>query len=298
MRSRSPSWELEGRDWPNRAFSHFIFAGGLRWHVQRMGQGPVLLLVHGTGAATHSWRDLAPLLAEHFILVAPDLPGHGFTQTPPSQGLSLPRMASALRALLDQLQASPDLVLGHSAGAAILARLCLDGAIAPRALVSLNGALLPLRGLAGHWFSPAAKLLAANPLVPRLFAWQANSPKAVERLVDSTGSRLDARGVELYRRLISTPGHVAATLRMMASWDLDPMARELPHLRTPLILVVAERDATVLPAEASRVRALIPSAEATHLPGLGHLAHEERPRLVADLVLSIAARYGIAAATV
>jgi magnesium chelatase accessory protein len=63
-----------------------------------------------------------------------------------------------------------------------------------------------------------------------------------------------------------------------------------------LILVVAERDATVLPAEANRVRALIPGAETANLPGLGHLAHEERPRLVADLVLSIAARHGVAAA--
>lgn len=296
MNSRSPTWELEGRDWPNRAFSHFVSAGGLRWHVQQMGRGPVLLLVHGTGAATHSWRDLAPLLAEHFTLVAPDLPGHGFTQTPPPHGLSLPGMASALRALLVELQASPDLILGHSAGAAILARLCLDGAIDPRALISLNGALLPLRGLAGHWFSPAAKLLAANLFVPRLFAWKANSPRAVERLVESTGSRLDARGVELYRRLISTPGHVAATLRMMASWDLDPMVRELPHLRAPLILVVAERDGTVRPAEANRVRALVPGAETAHLPGLGHLAHEERPRLVADLVLSIAARHRVTTA--
>jgi magnesium chelatase accessory protein len=258
-----------------------------------MGQGPVLLLVHGTGAATHSWRDLAPLLAEHFTLVAPDLPGHGFSQTPAVRGLSLPGMADTLKALLDQLQTPPELVLGHSAGAAILARMCLDAAISPKALISLNGALLPLGGLAGHWFSPAAKLLAANPLVPQLLARQADSPRAVQRLVDSTGSRLDARGLELYRRLMSTPGHVAATLKMMANWDLAPLVRDLPRLRTPLVLVVAERDGTVRPAEASRVRALIPTAETIHLPGLGHLAHEERPRLVADLVLSIAARHGV-----
>jgi len=44
------SWERDGRDWPNRAFSRFIEAGGLRWHVQVMGQGPVALLLHGTGA--------------------------------------------------------------------------------------------------------------------------------------------------------------------------------------------------------------------------------------------------------
>lgn len=296
MSRHAPRWELEGRDWPNRAFSHFVFAGGLRWHVQRMGQGPVLLLVHGTGSATHSWRDLALLLAARFTVVAPDLPGHGFTQTPVGSGLTLPGMAGSLAALLETLQTPPELVLGHSAGAAILARMCLDATIKPRALISLNGALLPLVGLAGRWFSPAAKLLAANPLASRLFAWQAGSPRAVQRLVHSTGSRLDPRGVELYRRLISTPAHVAATLRMMASWDLDPMLEDLPRLRIPLILIVAERDATVRPSEAGRVRALLPAAETLHLPGLGHLAHEERPREVADLILSIAARHGVATA--
>ena len=55
-----------------------------------MGDGPDLLLLHGSGAATHSWRDLAPLLARDFRVIAPDLPGHGFTETPGGDGLSLP----------------------------------------------------------------------------------------------------------------------------------------------------------------------------------------------------------------
>ncbi|MDU3043759.1 MAG: alpha/beta hydrolase, partial [Bradyrhizobium sp.] len=61
--SDKPNWSVDGKDWPNRAASRFVDAAGLRWHVQMMGEGPVALLAHGTGAATHSWRDLAPLLA-------------------------------------------------------------------------------------------------------------------------------------------------------------------------------------------------------------------------------------------
>jgi pimeloyl-ACP methyl ester carboxylesterase len=77
-----PDWEREGRHWPNRGSSQFVRAAGLRWHVQVMGSGPTLLLLHGSGAATHSWRDLAPILARDFRVIAPDLPGHGFTETP------------------------------------------------------------------------------------------------------------------------------------------------------------------------------------------------------------------------
>ena len=106
-RMSAPRWEVEGRDWPNRAHSRFVDAGRLRWHVQVWGEGPVLLLLHGTGAATHSWRALAPLLAEHFTVVAPDLPGHGFTTGGPAGGLAMPAMARAVGELLRTMDLAP-----------------------------------------------------------------------------------------------------------------------------------------------------------------------------------------------
>jgi magnesium chelatase accessory protein len=285
-------WERDGRDWPHREASRFVHAGGLRWHVQRMGEGPAALLVHGTGAATHSWRGLAPLLARHFAVIAPDLPGHGFTQTPGRGGLSLPGMARGLTALLRHLGAAPALAVGHSAGAAVLARMCLDGDLAPRALVSLNGALLPLGGLPGRLFSPLARLFAASPWTARAFAWRAADRAAVVRLIRGTGSVIDPEGIELYARLVRSPAHVAGALGMMASWDLRDLARGLPALAVPLTLVVGENDRTVPPADAQRVRALVPAAQRVGLPGLGHLAHEERPEQVAALILSIAREAG------
>jgi hypothetical protein len=60
-------WASDGADWPNRDASRFVDAGGLRWHVQVAGSGPVLLLMHGTAASTHSfaalcrcWRSALP----------------------------------------------------------------------------------------------------------------------------------------------------------------------------------------------------------------------------------------------
>jgi magnesium chelatase accessory protein len=283
-----PVWDLEGRDWPLRAHSRFVPAAGLYWHVQVLGSGPVILLVHGTGAATHSWRGLAPLLAERFTVVAPDMPGHGFTELPPPDRLSLPGMADALGGLLTTLDVRPTLVVGHSAGAAILARMCLDGRIAPRALVSLNGALLPLRGFPGQLFAPLARLLAWTGLVPQLFARHARDRAVIERLLRDTGSTLDPQGVELYARLARHPNHVAAAFGMMAHWDLEPLVRDLPRLRPALVLVVGTNDRTIPAEEAERVRALVPTATVVRLPGLGHLAHEERPEAVAAIVERLA----------
>ncbi|WP_270933239.1 alpha/beta fold hydrolase BchO [Falsiroseomonas oryzae] len=284
-----PSWEHDGRDWPNRDASRFVTAGGLRWHVQVMGDGPVLLLVHGTAAATHSWRDLMPILATRFRVVAPDLPGHGFTDLPAQARLSLPGMAGALAALLHAIDARPVLAAGHSAGAAVVLRLALDNRIAPAVIVSLNGALLPLGEKHAAFFTRAARMLVGLPFVPSLFAWRASNRAVAERLLRDTGSRIDARGVDLYARLFRHASHVSAALGMMANWDLLPLLQDLPRLKTRLVLAVGANDRSIPPAQAERVRSRLPTAEIASFPGLGHLAHEEKPREVAELLFRLLA---------
>jgi magnesium chelatase accessory protein len=291
-RTDFPDWEREGRDWPNRQASLFVEAGGLHWHVQRMGQGPCLLLLHGTAAATHSWRDLAPLLAQHFTLIAPDLPGHGFTSSLPQARVSLVGFSEALQALLKQLQISPDLVLGHSAGAAIALRMALDGKIAPRAIFSLNGALLPLGDEHAAFFTRAARVMVGLPFVSKLCSWRASKQEVAARLLRDTGSDIGPRGVELYTRLFGYPGHIRAALMMMAQWELRPLLRDLPRLQSALFLVVGSRDRAVAPMQARRIQAIQPAARIITLEGLGHLAHEEAPARVADVLLKEWSRLG------
>ncbi|WP_373866686.1 alpha/beta fold hydrolase BchO [Methylobacterium haplocladii] len=292
-----PDWERDGADWPNRAASRFVEAAGLRWHVQEFGAvgAPVLLLLHGTGAATHSWRDLAPRLAENFRVVAPDLPGHGFTDPLPARDLSLPGMANAVTGLLGALGVEPVLAAGHSAGAAVLARMCLDGSIDPRLLMALNGALKPFPGPAAFLFPTMARMLFLNPVTPKFFAWTADRA-AVKRLIDGTGSRLDATGLDLYKRLFAKSGHVAGALGMMANWDLEALDRDLPKLRQHTVLVVGSEDRAILPETAFTVRDRLPDARVELMRGLGHLAHEEAPERVADLVRREAREAGLLAA--
>ena len=287
------NWDIDGLDWPNRRASRFVDAGGLRWHVQIMGKGPVAVLLHGTGASTHSWRSFAPLLARHFTLVAPDLPGHGFTERPDSAELSLPGIATSVRHLLDALDVEPVFGVGHSAGAAILLRMTIDTTMDPRALVSLNGALLPFRGIPGFVFSPFAKLLAATPWIPQLFAWRATNRSAVQRLIDSTGSTLDAAGVAWYARLVREPSHVAGALGMMAHWDLAGLEDELVRVNVPVALVAGRKDGTVSAAEADIVHRRLPQSEVHVLDACGHLAHEEAPVEVARVVIDFARRHGV-----
>ena len=276
-------WRTDGADWPNREASRFVTAAGLTWHVQVMGQGPALLLLHGTGASTHSWRDVMPKLAANYTVVAVDLPGHAFTQPPSKNSLSLPGMAAAVASLLRALNVSPVRAVGHSAGAAVLVRMAVERLFAPQDIISFNGAFFPVTGVAGQFFSPLAKTFANATLVQKLFAKMADR-KAVERLLRDTGSNIDAEGITLYQQLFSNEGHIAGTLGMMAAWDLHWVPQDLKNLPVPMTLVFASGDRTIPPARAAEAAKLVPRSSLIEIKGLGHLAHEEDPTGAAAIV--------------
>jgi magnesium chelatase accessory protein len=283
----------DGQNWPHRSASRFVEAAGLRWHVQDFGsqhsdhdsnQEPILLL-HGTAAATHSWRGLAPLLARTHRVVAVDLPGHGFTERLPHAPNSLPNMARATAQVLAALNVAPGAAIGHSAGAAILIRMAADGALpAATTLIGLNAALMPYGGFPGRLLMPLARGLAGSPLLTRVFAWRAADLSSVERVLTSTGSKIEKDGLELYATLFRNAGHVAAAMDMMAHWDLDGMPRLIAELRHRLVLVACGGDQAVRAEDAFDIQKRAPAVHVEFVRGLGHLAHEEQPVTIAAVV--------------
>ncbi|MEM8816410.1 MAG: alpha/beta fold hydrolase BchO [Pseudomonadota bacterium] len=271
-------------DWPNREYSRMHTSYGTQWHVQRAGSGPLLLLIHGTAASTHSFRDLLPALARNFDVLAFDLPGHGYTSRLPDRSMSLPAISRGIAGLLETLDVSPEYLVGHSAGAAIALRLALDGAAGVRKIVGLNAALLPFGGLMTNLFSPLAYFFASTRLMPYMLARRAADGAAVERVIRGTGSVLSDEGLALYQRLFRREEHIAAVLAMMAAWDLSKMRSDLERLEPRLLLVSGGRDRAVDPAEAGRVAQHIAGAEVALLEDCGHLAHEEQPARISAII--------------
>lgn len=272
------NWDDWAETWPNAAHSRFVDSRPYRWHVQVMGEGPVLLLLHGAGAATHSWRGLAPLLARHYRLVMPDLPGHGFTRHRAGRS-TLDAMAADVTTLLDTLGEVPAAYVGHSAGATIALRLALD-APAPRPVVSINGAFAAFDGFAGWLFPVMAKALALNPFTVPAFTAFASRART-ERMLARTGSRIDAAGLDAYHALIGDRDHVAGTLAKMANWRLDRLSREAGRLQAPVLLMTGGRDGTVPPRVSDAFAERLHDPRHVRMPDLGHLMHEEAPDRVA-----------------
>lgn len=281
-------WANHCNTWPHAACSQFVQAGGIRWHVQTMGEGPCLLLLHGTGSGSFSWRGLMPLLSPYFKVIAPDLPGHVFTSRGPDGSMSLNGMSEGIRALMLQLNLTPAVIAGHSAGAAIAANLVLQQrSLHASRLIGLNPAWLPLPGLPSWIFGPAAKLAAINPISAWATAKLAKRPAMIDKSIAQTGSKLDAEGMALYQQVFSHSGHVHSVLNMMAAWQLTSLSSALHKIKNPVDILVGSEDATVPPSMAEEACHIMSQARLHMQQHLGHLAHEEDPEGTASLLLEI-----------
>lgn len=267
--------------WPPEVGTRIVAHGGFRTQVVLVGEGPPLLALHGTGASSHSFRRLLPLLTDHYTVVVPDLPGQADSRAPSSFRPSLDGFARVLSDLLEALELAPEVVVGHSAGAAILARMILDGAVAPRLFVGLAAALVPFRGVTRVVLPAWARVLSRGRLAPFIAA---RAGARIDRVIRGTGSVLSDEDLELYRRLVGRPAHVAAVLAMLRGWELEPLHVALPRLDTDVLLLAGDRDRAVPLSQQREIAARLPRARLVVVPGTGHLLHEERPGRICEII--------------
>lgn len=280
-------------DWPRADQSRQVMTAPHRWHVQEGGEGQTLLLLHGAGGSTHSFRDLIEHLQDTHHVIALDLPGQGYTQLGARHRCGLDPMAQDIEKLCIQQGWTPDAIIGHSAGAALALRLS-QSLLSPRGqvprVVGINPALDTFDGIAGVLFPAMAKMLAAIPFSASVFSATSSTPGRIQALIRGTGSELDAEGLQLYRRLVADRDHVDSTLLMMAQWSLNQLVRRLPEIEAETLFITGDRDGAVPPRVAEDAAKRMQRAKVINIAGRGHLVHEEVPQDIAGHILEFLAR--------
>lgn len=277
-------WRKESPTWPHARHSRFVLCKPHHWHVQDVGDGPAILLIHGAGGSTHSWRHLIPLLSTRHRVIAIDLPGQGFTRLGAQHRCGLDSVSEDILALCAAENISPVAIIGHSAGAAIALRMA---EIKPIPLIiGINAAIDTFHGIAGALFPILAKTIAATPFAATIFSATASQGKTVPQIIKGTGSVLTSDDLALYRRLVASRSHVQATLLMMSQWQLEPLLARLPSHTANTLLLAGAKDKTVSPLTSTGAADEMPNARAEILPNLGHLAQEEDAAAIATLVLA------------
>ena len=275
-----PNW------WPNRAKSKFINVDNYVWHIQKFGSDSTrLLLIHGTGASSHSWFPLTETLKPDFEILSLDLPGHGFTRALSRQKKELNIIVEQINSLLKEIDFYPNLILGHSAGAAIAYELAKKIESSPPT-IAINAAFGQFSGLAGVAFPYFAKIAATTTITARLLNLLANKEELVRKLLQSTGSIIPEEQIRCYQYLFSSPEHVEGTLQLMADWDLGNFLDQLPQDTLPIHFLVGEKDKTVPPHISKSWEKIMLNSLLTECKDLGHLMHEENPSVVSSIVRS------------
>ncbi len=270
-------------NWPNVAVSRFVNAAGIRWHVQRAGQGPTVVLIHGTAGATFTWRDVLPRLTTVADVIAFDLPGHGFTTGATVAQLSLAGMATAVAELLRVLEVRPDVGVGHSAGAAVLLQLASSHEVTPQSIIGVNSALVSINAL-GQILQPVSRTVFDFEPVRAALAALLRGGAIARTLLRSTGTALDPVQEARYVSMLSDERRVGAVLQMMARWDLPALQQSFPRIALPVTLVHAQNEPWVPFDELMEATRTLPMRSVIDMTPAGHLIPDEKPREVAEII--------------
>lgn len=268
-----------------------IRVDGTTLHVAELGpdDAPPVLLVHGWPQNWWCWSRVAPLLADDFRCVIPDLPGLGWSSAP-SDGFGKGELADTLLALLDELGIERVRYVGHDWGAFLgfligfrkPERLSHLFALAiPHPWPSLRDRLKPLQALAFSY-----QLALSAPLVGR----QLMRRGLTRRILEGSRDGFTEADVEIYESTMSSAEGAAATAGLYRSF----LGNELPQvvlgryrdarLTVPTRLIVGERDPITRFNSLAGFEEHAPEMQVERVAGAGHFLPQARPQLIAERV--------------
>lgn len=270
--------------------SHFVEVNGLQVHYKMAGQGkPTMVLLHGLGASTFSWREVMEPLSEIGTVIAFDRPAFGLTERPlPGDWVgenpySPEAQAHLTVALLDTLGADTAVLVGHSAGGTIAVLTALHHPERVEALVLAAPAVYHGGGTPG-WVRPLLRISPVRHL-----------GLLVVRTINRWGDRLMSSAWHDPNKI--TP-EIMAGYRVplqAENWDRAPwefflasrpleLEAQLPKIQMPTLVITGDDDHWVPTAQSVRLAGELPNAELVVIPECGHLPQEESPELFLQAV--------------
>jgi len=282
---------------------HRVEADGIQIFYRAAGDAaaPVLLLLHGFPTSSFMFRDLIPRLADSYRVIAPDLPGFGFTEVPEKRKYtySFDALAGTVRAFTDALGLNRYAIYVFDYGAPTGFRLAMGHPERVTAIISQNGnayeeglgdAWGPIRT---YWSSPTAEnrdVIRQNILNLEGTRWQYTHGVANPESVPPESYTLDTA-------LLERPGNKDIQLDLFLNYasnvKLYPKFQEyFRKSKPPLLAIWGKNDPFFIPAGAEAFRKDLPNAQVQFLD-TGHFAIETNVVEIASAMRDFLGRNGI-----
>lgn len=263
--------------------SEFIEVNGLRLHIKRSGQGePAMILLHGFGSHTESWRAVRSGLSNLGAVVAFDRPGFGLTERPLTWTGADPYGPDAqvdlVIGLMDRLGIQKAILVGNSAGGTISAQTALRYPDRVSALVLVDPAIY-----AGGGTPAIMRPLLNSPQMRHIGPLLARSQASgISNLLPSAyhdPSKVTPEMLALYQRPLKVENWDRAFYEFLAASRMSPtLGDDVKRLQLPVLVVTGEFDTWVPTEQSIRLAGEIPGAQLAVLPNCGHVPQEECPQ--------------------
>jgi len=263
--------------------AEFFDIAGVRTYCLRAGKGPAVILLHGLGASSYSWRRLLPDLADANAVYAVDLPGFGRSDKPLDFDYSFAGFSKWVIALMDHFGLERASLVGNSMGGVIAVRTAMEHSERVERLVLLGTPAYPHN-------RPQIIFTLRWPLVGRLverllgpWAVAVVAPTAFFDKKHVTPELLAEYGLSLKH-----PGGRRAVVQFVRGAvppDAQAWIARYPGIQQPTLVVRGEHDTVLDRASAERFVKALPRARFLSIPACGHAAQEERPDIVVPALL-------------
>jgi len=245
------------------------------------GEGPPVVLVHGTPSRSSLWRGVVGRLAGRHAVYVHDLVGFGESQRYEGQDVSIAEQGRVLAELVEVWGLEEPAVAGHDIGGGIVLRAHLLEGVPFRRISLLDAVVLT------PWGTPALGHVKEHLGAYRTMPTGVFEAYVAARLRETTNRPMDEGAFETYLSQWRGPEGQAAYLRKDAALlerDTAEVERLLGSVRAPVEVVWGGEDEWLDPSQAEALVSKIPGSRLRLLPGAGHFVMEDAPEMVAGIL--------------
>jgi pimeloyl-ACP methyl ester carboxylesterase len=256
--------------------------GSLTIHYQTAGSGTPLVLLHGLGSSSRSWRQQLDGLKEHYQVIAWDAPGYGKSSDPDPEFRTFAELADMLKGFLDSLGFRRIFLLGHSMGSTLAIQFCTMYPQYVEALILASST----RGGKAHPETNERKLKNRLHMIENLPPTELARQRTPQMLSPFASAEL-RHEVESIMAEVRPAGYRSVAYSLYHA-DQTPL---LSAITVPTLVICGEEDVITPVAESRIVREGIAGAELVLIPRAGHLCYLEQPQLFNTHVHTFCQRY-------